>query len=652
MQTRAYARLDVKAVDEERREITGIATTPTTDRMGDIVEPKGAEFSLPVPLLWQHNRLQPIGQVLSAKVTSAGIEIRAKLAKIDGPPQLAARLEEAWQSIKTGLVRGLSIGFSPKEHSEMENGGYRFTKWDWFELSAVTIPANADASIQSIKSIDNDLLAASGNEEQTDIDNPPAIKPVGASTTKSIKSIRRQRYSKMNIDEQIKDFEATRAAKSARMSEIMEKAGEEGRTLEADETEEYDDLKAEVKAADDHLKRLHDLQEMNKAKAKPVEDVSGMASARLPATAKIKENLAPGIEFARYVMCLGAAKGDLSTASAIAQKRFPHSERINITLKEAVAAGTTTDATWALPLVEYNQFAGDFTEYLRPMTIIGKFGTGGIPALRSIPFNVHVRGQTSGGAGYWVGQGLPKPLTSFDYNDVYMGYAKVANIAVLTEELMRFSNPSAEALVRDSLAQALIARIDTDFVDPDKAEVSNVSPASITNGVSAIISSGTDADAVRTDVAAAMATFIAANITPAAGVWIMSATTALNLSLMRNALGQKEFPDITMMGGTFEGLPVITSEYVAADSNGGFLILANASDIWLADDGNVVVDASREASLQMADDPTNDSATPTATTMVSMFQTNSVAIRAERWINWKKRRSSAVAVVAHVNYAA
>ncbi|EOU6806997.1 hypothetical protein ACN6XO_004898, partial [Escherichia coli] len=32
------------------------------------------------------------------------------------------------------------------------------------------------------------------------------------------------------------------------------------------------------------------------------------------------------------------------------------------------------------------------------------------------------------------------------------------------------------------------------------------------------------------------------------------------------------------------------------------------------------------------------------------FQTNSVAIRAERWINWRRRRTAAVAVISGVNY--
>jgi hypothetical protein len=34
-----------------------------------------------------------------------------------------------------------------------------------------------------------------------------------------------------------------------------------------------------------------------------------------------------------------------------------------------------------------------FIEFLRPRTIVGKFGTGGVPSLRRVPFNVRVSGQ-------------------------------------------------------------------------------------------------------------------------------------------------------------------------------------------------------------------------------------------------------------------
>lgn len=189
-----------------------------------------------------------------------------------------------------------------------------------------------------------------------------------------------------------------------------------------------------------------------------------------------------------------------------------------------------------------------------------------------------------------------------------------------------------------------------DFVDPAKTAVNNVSPASITNGVTPVVSSGTDAEAIRCDIRALLATYIAANNAPTNGVLIMSSLTALSLSLMRNPLGQAEFPGITMMGGTLEGFPVIVSEYVPTDSQGGYVFMVNASDIYFADEGGINVDMSDQASLQMLDNPTNNSATGTATAMVSMFQTNSVAFRAERTLNWSKRRASAVAVLSGVNW--
>lgn len=160
---RAYAVLEIKALDTEKRTFTGIATTPSADRMGDIVEPKGAQFKLPIPLLWQHNASDPIGWVTRAKVTDAGIEVEGEIADIPDEGPLKDRLKTAWQMLKSKLVRGLSIGFNSVESSRIDGTySYRFLKWEWLELSAVTIPANQDASITAIKSIDTELRAASG----------------------------------------------------------------------------------------------------------------------------------------------------------------------------------------------------------------------------------------------------------------------------------------------------------------------------------------------------------------------------------------------------------------------------------------------------------------------------------------------------------
>lgn len=636
---RACTLMTVKSVNEDERIITGIASTPSPDRDGDIMEPEGAKFRSDTPFLWQHDRSQPIG-TCTPKMVKEGLQITAKLVKPtpDMPSQLIARLDEAWASIKAGLVRGLSIGFRPIEYSFLDEGGIRFLSWDLLEVSAVTIPANAECSIQTVKSFDRQFLAASGNEKPV----VKTSKTAGATAPKTKKG-----NISMNIAEQIKSFEAKRAALAASLDEVMSKAAEEGRTLDAEEEESYDNTSAEIKSVDAHLKRLRDMESNLVSTAKPVSKAAGgeftTVKTNAPGIIRVEQNLEKGNAFARFAKALAAANGSRSEALEIARKQYPDDAKLHHVLKAAVGAGTTTDPQWAGALVEYQEYANDFVEFLRPQTIIGRFGQGGIPALRQVPFNIRIPAQTSGGSASWVGQGKAKPLTKFDFESITFSFAKVAAIAVLTDELIRFSNPAADALVRNALAEAVIARLDTDFISPSKAEVANVSPASITNGITAVPSTGNPDD----DAAAAFGVFVAANLQPNGAVWLMSSTTALALSMRKNALGQKEYPEMTLLGGTFQGLPVIVSQYV-----GNQLVLVNAPDIYLADDGGVAVDMSREASLEMESDPAGDSITPTGTELVSMFQTNSVAIRAERWINWKRRRTAAVAVISGVNYGA
>ena len=164
---RMYSVLHVKAVDEEKRQITGVATTPTPDRVGDIVEPLGVKFKNPLPLLWQHRSSEPVGSVKFDKPTKEGITFTASIPTIEQPGKLKERIDEAWESVKHKLVRGVSIGFRAIEHSLMEDGGIHFLKTEVLELSLVTIPAQQDATIQSIKSIDRKLRAASGPSVKT-----------------------------------------------------------------------------------------------------------------------------------------------------------------------------------------------------------------------------------------------------------------------------------------------------------------------------------------------------------------------------------------------------------------------------------------------------------------------------------------------------
>jgi len=647
---RAVSLLQLKAVNENTRQITGVATTPTPDRYGDVVMPDGAQFKLPIPLLWQHDHLSPIGEVTSARVTDDGIEIKAQLARADAPSQLAARLDEAWQSIRLGLVKGLSIGFRPIEYAFIDDGGIRFSSWEWYELSVVTVPANAEGTISTVKSIDQELRAASGNPVSPPNNNPRVVhlkKKAGVSAPVT-KSIKKNEGNKMNIGEQIKSFEMKRASLDAERAEVMEKAFKDGRTLDEEETEKYDEITSEVKSVDAHLSRLRELESQKASTAKPVQPAAGgdtvttVKSVQAPSIIHVEKKLEPGIGFARMTKLLAAAKGMKSEAAFLAKHQYPDDIKLQSVMKDLISAGSTTDPNWAGNLVTVQDYTADFIEFLRPQTIIGRFGANGIPGFTRIPFNVRIKGQTSGGAANWVGEGKAKPLTSFDFSQITLGFTKVAAIAVLTDEVIRLSTPSADSLVRQSLADAVVERLDTDFIDPTKTAVDGVSPASVTNGAASSASTGVPDQ----DANIALSVFIEANLAPTGAVWLMSSTTALTLSQRKNALGQREYPDMTMFGGTFNGLPVLVSQYID-DS----LILVDAPNIYLADDGGVAIDISTEASLEMQSTPTHDSLTPAPIELVSMFQTNSVAVRAERWINWQRRRDAAVSIITGVDYS-
>jgi HK97 family phage major capsid protein len=466
--------------------------------------------------------------------------------------------------------------------------------------------------------------------------------------------------------EQLAAYEARRATNASRRKEIMDAAATEGATLDASQEEEYDTLGDEIKSIDKHISRLREMIEEGKAKATPVAGATAAEAATTRSGERIQvkrqEKLEPGIAFARLVKSLGAAKGDMGRAVKIAQDRYGEDSDAVGTLKSiydrggdrleflgteamqkaAVTAGSVVSGNWAADLVltEGGAFA-DFAEYLRPETILGK-----IQGLRRVPFDTALGISTSAGSGYWVGEGQPKPLTSFNFDKTSLTPLKCANIVVLTEELLRRASYSAETEVRTEMRNALVSLIDTAFIDPTNAGTANVKPASVTNGAPHSAASGTgDADDLRSDLRSLINEFIVANSQGGPIVLVMRATDALAAGMMVNALGQPEFPRISMNGGElFPGLSVITSQTVPS----GVVAALQPNDIYLGDDDGFMVDVSREASLQMLDNPTNASADGTATAMVSLWQTNSVGFRCERIINWKKRRATAVAYLTGV----
>lgn len=652
MRYRAYSLLALKQVDDAQRIITGTATTPRPDRVGDVIEPLGVSFKNPLPLLWQHDVRAPVGTVRFDKPTEDGITFTAKMPKIEQPGPLKDRVDTAWAEIENGLIRGVSIGYIAKEMSFLKEGGLHFIETEVLELSLVTVPANADATIDNIKSIDAGLLAASGTQQSVVGDR---TQPAGVAAPKPTFVKLELSAMKKPLAEQISALEAARQAKSARMTEIQTKASDESRTKDAAEKEEFTTLAADIKSIDDELVDLRALEKISLTKAAPVDgkDIAAASSSRGgssdPVRVSTKHNCPPGTGFARIVWSKIHAYQRQLNAAEVARAQVWHDDmpEVEAYLKAPVAPGTTTDTVFAGPLVYAQNLVTEMADLLRPASIIGR-----IPGLTRVPFNIRIPRETTAASVAWVGEGAVKPVSAMAFDSITLLFNKVAGIVPVTEELFRFSSPAVDAIITRSLTQSITYLVDRDFLDPTKAAVTGVSPASITNGVTPITASGTTSDALRLDLGNLLSAYNADNQNLSGLVLVMTATQALRIALMRNTLGQPEFANMSRDGGSLEGIPVIVSEnivYTGGSPDQGSLIVAiNANEILLADDGGVNVDVSREASLSM--DTTPDSPDTASTVHVSLWQRNMVGIKVERFITWGKRRPGAVQFIQNAKY--
>jgi HK97 family phage prohead protease len=622
---RLYSLLELKDFDDKTRRFKGIATTIAPDHSEDIVEPKGAEYKMPVPFLYQHDSRKPIGWIDKARVLSDRIEVEGYIETpdADAPETIVERLNTAWYELKKKMVRGLSIGFNPKEWSYIkETGGIHWLKWAWLELSMVTIAANAEASITAIKS------AASGQFNRPRQGNP---NPKGTTV----------KYTA----EALAALQKDRETKAARMAELKELTKSEGRRFTDDERTEFDALDAEIEDLDDEI-RVTRRHVTNISKATPVEQERHGGAPHIKKFKDVEPKFKGEEGLKRAVSHIISMKelkqGNIVTPVQVFERLFGKSNpTMGMIMKAAVTGAGTDSGEWGAELLGVdNRYTGDFIEYLYGLTIYDRL------PLREVPANVAIKGQDGAFTGYFVGQSKAIKVSKGDFSTTSTTPYKAAGLTVVSNEWLE-DIAAGLGLVGEGLRQAIAQAVDSLFLSA--TAVSNgVSPAGILNGVSAINTNGGDAQSIATDIKALFAPFISAKNTSGGFAWVTTPTTALALSLMKNALGQPEYPTVTPNGGTFQGFPLYTGDNVGA----GDLILIKPSDVWRIGDTGTTLSISDSAMIEQDDSPTGATDTPTAAsaTMVSMFQEDSTAIKVVRRVSWGKRRSGAVQYVGDAAY--
>ncbi len=645
---RSYSFIEIRSVDEQKRIVEGIATTPTVARDGDIIETQGIQFKLPVPFLLSHNASKPLGNVISADVTKDGIAVRIQMA----PKGVADHIDEAWRMIHAGVIRGLSIGWRTlAETFDKGINGFRITRSEWLELSAVAVPADANATITSIRSADSAILAALGRRDSAVVrlDQTPAGAPVS------------RKRDNVKIREQITSFENKRAASDARMTSIMEAA--EGSTLDEAQAQEYDNLEAEVRQIDAHLVRLRAQETRNVANASAVTAAATEVSAarsenpRASGQISVRPNVEKGTAFVRLAMVMAKSRLTGMDPLRLIQSNkqwMDQTPEIDIYVRTVIEAGDTTTSGWASQLVPAAvQLENEYLDLLRPMTLLGR-----IPGFNKVPFNVTVPIGTADGTHSWVGEDVSAPVGKLTISSATLEWAKTASIIAITKELAMLSTPQAEGVVRNALLKGNAAYLDVQFVSLNAA-VTKSSPAGILNGISQTLGTGTTPATFLADLNTLLAKLGTNNQNISGLVLMTSLNQLLAISLMRSSLGTYLYPNVSIRilpdgsNGDIGGIPVYASNAIAGTTASTSRIIAMvASEVLMADASGATIDISTEASLEMNTTPLAGDQSPltTSVAMKSLWQAGLVGIKVTRPITWKVARSSAVEYLNNTNY--
>jgi len=184
---RGFTEASVRGVDESKRQVTAMVSTPSVDRYMEIVEPESFRESLPGfmrnPVLCANHLYSAgdgsptvIGRWLSMTITKEGLLGVCQFMDND------ALAESWWERFKQKCISAFSVGFISQATEmrafKMPNGTTKklrvHTLAELIEVSAVTIPANRESLVIGASA---NARRSSGNRDSDQLDDDLA--PIG-----------------------------------------------------------------------------------------------------------------------------------------------------------------------------------------------------------------------------------------------------------------------------------------------------------------------------------------------------------------------------------------------------------------------------------------------------------------------------------------
>ncbi|WP_186002258.1 phage major capsid protein [Mycobacterium sp. KBS0706] len=330
-------------------------------------------------------------------------------------------------------------------------------------------------------------------------------------------------------------------------------------------------------------------------------------------------------EFVAVGRYIAIARGDPGNALAVAEAaRAP--EQVQQVLRAAVGGQPLAD------LSSFQSLTEGFIAALAGQSLWARMLVQD-QTMHRVPLQTHLAVAVGVVAGALPGEGKAKRISSLAFTNGGIEPKKASAIAVVTDEILRATTPAGQALLRTALEQGTAVALDQMLI------------AEALDGVTPTASTGDTAAQVMSDLRAMLTTVVGPSGAPAL-YWAAPGPVAAFLSTVVDTTGAPIFPALGPDGGELLNRPFVVTPAAPAET-----LLLLAADGFAGDITGLEFDTARAATVEMDDQPVGDSLAPVATPQVSLWQSGSVALRAEAWAGIEKLRANACAAISGIGGA-
>lgn len=290
-------------------------------------------------------------------------------------------------------------------------------------------------------------------------------------------------------------------------------------------------------------------------------------------------------------MAFGKLMGSGMAGSIEYAKKNAHPDVVRAFEQQRDKAMSVGDAT-AGGFIVPPQYAAEIITLLRPASIVRSLG----PVVLPMPTGtVRVSKVTEGTAASYIGENTNAPVTQVKFGQITLTFKKLAALVPISNDLIRYSSPGADGLVRDDLVRALAQRENQAFLrDPGTEFTPRGIRYWVDQGTNVLTSAGTSLANMITDMGAMVLALQNANVPMTRGAWMMSPRNANSLRTIQNANGFFVFRE-EMMRGALWGFPYAVTTQMPGSGATGEMYLADMADAVIGESQNMIIDTSMEA---------------------------------------------------------